>query len=340
MTLLTTLIPAYKPEYLGEVFLGLRRQSLRDFRVILSDDSPGGVIAEMIHAGHFGPLTTELNLLVVRGPGNARRNHEQLLDRWAGQTPLLHFHLDDDVIFPNFYRAHAAAHASGEFCATVSQRWLSQTDSRPAWDLPLPAFVNDSLLRAVPVSAQQLISSTLPTCENWLGEFSNIVLSAAGAAHYPRPPVDRLSYYGLMDIGALLAAVSVQPLLFLRDHLGVFRQHAQQSTRTTLRSHGHRVAMLVWATYALHAWHEGRVSDEDAIRAISITVQRCAQLYGQDDQVMNEFFNIVQHQSASLTLLHEVFSRFWLNLLASHPGTCAATTASAIVACAAEPATA
>ena len=340
MTLLTTLIPAYKPDYLGEVFLGLRRQSLRDFRVILSDDSPGGVITEMIRDGRFGPVVSELNLLVVRGPCNARRNHEQLLERWAGQTPLVHFHLDDDVIFPSFYSVHAAAHASGQFGATVSRRWLSQTDSRPAWDLALPDFVNDSPLRAVPVSAEQLIRSTLPSCENWLGEFSNVVFSASGAAHYPRPPVEGLSFYGLMDIGALLAAGSAQPLLFLRDHLGVFRQHAQQSTRTTLGSHGHRVVMLVWAAYALYAWQQGRISDQDAIRAISITVQRCAQMYGKGDPVMNEFFDLVHHQGASLTLLHEAFSRFWLDLLASHPGTCTAAPASAVAPCSTEPATA
>jgi hypothetical protein len=340
MSLLTTLIPAFKPEYLGEVFLGLRRQSWRDFRVILSDDSPGGVITEMIRNGHYGPLAKELDLLVVRGPGNARRNHEQLLERWAGQSELVHFQLDDDVIFPDFYRAHVAAHASGQYAATVSQRWLSQDNSLPAWDLPLPAFVNDSPLRAVTVSADQLIASTLPGCENWLGEFSNVVFSAAGAAHYPRPPVDGLSYYGLMDIGALLAAGSALPLLFLRDHLGVFRQHAQQSTQTTQRGHGHRVVMLVWAAYALFAWQEDKISDQDLIRALEITVQRCLQLYGENDPVMNEFFDLVQQHGASLTRLHGAFTRFWLTLLASHPGTRAAPTASALATPAAELATA
>lgn len=340
MTQLTTLIPAYKPDHLGEAFLGLRRQSWRDFRVILSDDSPGGVITDMIRDGHFGCLASELDLLVVRGPCNARRNHEQLLDRWAGQTELVHFQLDDDVIFPDFYRAHVAAHASGQYGATVSQRWLSQDTSLPAWELPLPAFVNGSPLRAVPVSADQLIASTLPGCENWLGEFSNVVFSAAGAAHYPRPPVDGLSFYGLMDIGALLAAGSAQPLLFLRDHLSVFRQHGQQSTQTTQGSHGHRVVMMVWAAYALYAWQEDRMGDQEVVRAITITVQRCLNMYGEHDPVMNEFFDIVQHHGASLTRLHEAFSRFWLALLASHPSTRAASARNTIATHAAEPATA
>jgi hypothetical protein len=332
MTLLTTLIPAYKPDYLGEVFIGLRRQTLRDFRVILSDDSPGGVITDMIRDGRFGPLAGELNLLVVPGPGNARRNHEQLLDRWAGQTPLVHFHLDDDVIFPDFYRAHAAAHASTAtkrgLGASISQRWLSQGNSLPAWDLPLPAFINDSPLRAVPVNSAQLFSSTVPMCENWLGELSNIVFSAEGARHYPRPPADGLSYYGLLDIGALLEAGSQLPLVFLRDHLGVFRQHAQQTTHQ-VHHHGGRISFLVWAATALHAWAQQRITAQQAAAAIGITVKRCLATYGETDEVVNQFYALVQREGASLAGLHQAFTAYWLQLLASHPATRAATVATA-----------
>jgi hypothetical protein len=323
MTRITTLIPAYKPEYLGEAFLGLRRQSFRDFQVILSDDSPGGVITEMIRDGRFGPLAAELNLLVVRGPGNARRNHEQLLDLWRGQSPLVHFQLDDDVIFPNFYRAHTAAHATGRFAATISQRWLSQTNSQPAWDLPLPAFINDSPLRMVPVTSPQLFASTVAVCENWLGELSNMVLSAEGASHYPRPPADALSYCGLLDIGALLEAGRHLPLLFLRDHLGIFRQHTDQVTRST-GSRSHRVALLAWAAFALHAWAEGRISAQDVVQAVSITVQRCMQQYPMDDPVMNAFYDIVQHEGTSIVKLHAAFTKLWLSLFADPSSSTAA----------------
>ena len=50
MATITTLIPAYKKEFLGEVFLGLRRQSFKDFRIVLSDDSPGDEISSLIRA--------------------------------------------------------------------------------------------------------------------------------------------------------------------------------------------------------------------------------------------------------------------------------------------------
>lgn len=326
MSRITTLIPAYKPDYLGEMFLGLRRQSFRDFRVILSDDSPGGVITDMVRDGRFGPLAAELNLTVVKGPGNARLNHQHLINQWAGSGPaadgLVHFMLDDDVVFPEFYRSHVEAHSGGKYALSVSPRWLSQGDSRPGWTLPLPTFVTQSPLRAVPVSPKQLFASVVPGCENWLGELSNMVWTAEGVRHYPVPPSAGLSYYGLLDISAVLEAGRTMPLVFVRDHLSVFRQHAEQTTRT-VHSHGHRVTMLVWAACALHAWKEGRISDAETARAIGTTVQRCLKLYGEQDEVMNGFYTLVQHQGTSLASLHDAFTAYWLALLASHPSTAA-----------------
>jgi hypothetical protein len=329
MTAITTLIPAFKPDYLGETLLSLRRQSVRDFRVVLSDDSPGGAITEMIRDRRFGAATDGLDLTVVRGPGNARLNHLRLLDLWAGATPFVHLLMDDDVLFPGFYRTHLQALASGPHAISASARWLSQDDSRPAWSLALPPVVEDSPLRFVPLDAAQLFPSVVPDCRNWIGELSNMLLTADAAARYPRPPAHGLNYYGLLDIGAVLEAAGARSVVFVRDHLSVFRQHAQQTTRG-VGSHGHRVAMLVWAAYALHAWHQQRVDAREAVQGISVTVKRCLETYGEADPVMNEFFAIVQREGKSLAGLHLAFSTFWLALLASHPGTAPADRAEAI----------
>jgi hypothetical protein len=134
MTKITTLIPAYKPDYLGEMFLGLKRQSVKDFRVILSDDSEGGAITNMIRDGRFGALQQELNLTVVPGPRNARLNHQHLIDLYqagAERSPFVHFMLDDDVVFPDFYKTHLEAHAGGKYAVSVSARWLSQATAGP-----------------------------------------------------------------------------------------------------------------------------------------------------------------------------------------------------------------
>ena len=50
---------------------------------------------------------------MVRGPKNARLNYQHLIDLWGRQSPYVHMQLDDDAIYPEFYRTHMAAHATG-----------------------------------------------------------------------------------------------------------------------------------------------------------------------------------------------------------------------------------
>jgi len=319
MSLLTTLIPAYKKDYLGELLLGLRHQRFKDFRIILSDDSPGAEITAMIRDGQFQALLANLDVLVVRGPQNARLNHQALLDLWGGQTPLVHFHLDDDVIYPDFYQAHVDAHAGRRVAATISRRWLSASDGRPALSVPLPAFVAADERRVVEFGADDLFATTVAVCENWLGELSNMVFSADGARHYPQPSAQGLNYYGLLDIGFLLEASRHMPLACVREHLGVFRQHPQQTTHNR-RSHGARIAFLAWIAYALAGWQEGRIDAAQAVNAIALASHRSLQ-HMADDEVVLEYLALLERHSSDLDALCAAFTGFWHQLLASQPAT-------------------
>lgn len=318
--MLTTLIPAYNQAYLGEALISLARQSVKPTKVILSDDSPGHAISEMIKEGRFEVATRHLNLTVVPGPKESRQNHEQLFDLWGGSTDFVHLLNDDDVILPEFYRTHLMAHRECRLSASVTPRWLSMGDSVPTWTLPLPSFIEDSPLRTILVDSETLVKSTLPSCTNWLGELTNIVLSADTAKRFPRPPIDELSYYGLMDISTLLSADPSLPIAFVRDHLSVFRQHPQQSTNS-LGTHGHRVTMLVWAPMAMRAWQQGRITHQDAIAALTITLQRYQQLYSENDPVMTAFVDVLDAHSGGMQELHDDIQRFWLSLLASDRST-------------------
>ncbi|MBC7663035.1 MAG: glycosyltransferase family 2 protein [Caulobacter sp.] len=327
MPTITTLIPAYNKEFLGETLLGLARQTFRDFRVILSDDSPGDEITQLIQSGHYGELGRTLDLQVVRGPKNARLNHQALIDRWAGDSPFVHLQLDDDVVFPEFYRSHIAAHQTGRFSASVSRRWVTHGDTRPVMGINQPAVVAQSPLLHVPVDADTLFRTMVPTCNNWIGEFTHMVMSAEGARAYPRPPVDDLSYYGWLDVGFVLTAVQKAPLVIVRDHLGVFRQHPSQTTHHMNTGIG-RVSSMAWVTTALLAWREGRISHADVVTAITWNVGQCLQRFGEDDAVINEFFGLIQAHGANLDQLYAAYKPFWLRVLAMHPATApsAATT--------------
>lgn len=318
MTTITTLIPAYKKEYLGETLLGLARQTFRDFRVIISDDSPDDEITRLVEAGHYGELGRTLDVQVVRGPKNARRNHQSLIDRWAGSSPFVHLQLDDDVVFPEFYRTHMAAHRTGRFSASVSRRWVTRGDTRPVMGIHQPAPVADSPLLYVPVDADTLFRTMVPTCNNWIGEFTHMVMSAEGARAYPRAPVDDLSYYGWLDVGFVLTAVQQAPLVIIRDHLGIFRQHPSQTTQALNTSIG-RVSSLAWVTTALLAWREGRIEAADVVTALKWNVHQCLERFGDGDPLINESFDLIRLHGGDLTQLCQAWRPFWLRVLASHP---------------------
>ena len=320
MPLITTLIPAFKPEFLGDVFAGLLRQDCRDFHVVLSDDSPGQRITAMIGAGEWGDAPRRLGLEVLPGPGHARLNQRALIDHWDGRTPFVHMHLDDDVIYPSFYRQHLGAQAGGRYSVSVSRRWMSQQDLAPAQGFGLPAFIEASPQLCVPIDDQTLFQSMLPSCDNWLGEFSNMLISAEGAAAWPRPRTDGANYLGWPDVGFLLEAVQRAPLLVLREYLGVFRRHPSQTTHHP-HNHGGRVSWLAWATYALLAWKDGWIAAEQAVHAISITVKRCLERFGDADPVINRFYDLVQHEGRGLPRLHAAYMPFWAELLASDRST-------------------
>jgi hypothetical protein len=318
--LIATLIPAYKPDFLAPLFAGLRAQTLRDFRVILSDDSPGATITEAIRAGRFDALINGLALTVVRGPCSPLKNHQRLLDTWARSTPLVHLLMDDDVIYPDFYREHATLHARQHLSASVSLRWLTGAGGEPFATLPLPAFVTQSEQRSVEVDMAQLFDSTVARGENWLGELSNMVFTADAASRFPRPPAEGVSYFGLPDVGLLLSAAAAGPVRVLRDHLSGFRQHAGQTTANT-QSTNLKIAHLAWVAFALQARRDGHLDDARAVQGIAVATQRCLQVYTADP-VMQGFFAIVQAHLADLAHFEAEFTVFWQALLRSCPDAC------------------
>jgi hypothetical protein len=318
MSAIVTLIPAYKPEYLGDLFVGLRSQKFKDFRVVLSDDSPGGEITKRIRGGVYGKLAQELNLLVVRGPcQGGHKNVQHLIANWGLTAEWVHVHLDDDVIYPDFYRAHIAAHASGSFSASVSLRWVTSPDGRPTQDLPLPEFLEKEPSHVVPVSSEQLFITTIPTCENWLGELSSVVLHRDAAARYVNSRIGTYSYYGLTDIGLLLDASRETSLVVIRDHLSGFRSHPQQ-TSAQLQSFEIKCGHLAWMSLCFAAWREGRVSSQQAVQSLGIALRRSAHLYA-DDAEIEPFFSLIRSHGHDLDSLANAFNSFWAAFLESHP---------------------
>jgi hypothetical protein len=317
---IATLIPAYKTGYLRPLFEGLRHQKFKDFRIILSDDSPDATITRALREGRFDDVIAGLHLSVVRGPCSGLQNHRHVLQTWHRGTPLVHMLMDDDVIDPDFYRCHVALHdAATPLAASVSLRRLIRSSGEPMGMLPLPDFITAASGESVLIDAATLVRSTVLPSQNWLGELSNMVLTAEAACRFPSPPATGPSYFGLPDIGLLLDAKDIGPIAVIRRPLGSFRQHPDQSTGN-VNSLSLKVAHLAWVSFALRARQERHLDDDETRSAIALAVRRCLGVYGAD-ATLRPFYELVRDHLMDLDALEAAFGGAWGTLLDANADT-------------------
>jgi hypothetical protein len=266
MTTLATLIPAFKPAYFVDLLACLTTQSRPPDRIILSDDSPDGAFIALMRRPEIAAATASLPIEVIQGPRKGPYpNVLLLLDQWGGSTDLLHLLLDDDVIYPDFYRRHVMAHEMGDFLCSVSRRWTATEDGMPVGEGRIPEAIEEHDGRLLTIDAAFAFSSTLPACNNWFGELSNAVLRAGMADVIRNRELAGVPNSGLEDLATFLSASLTAPLAIVNDHLGFFRTSAQQhsaSPMSTLMKASH----LAWPALALTALRIGRL-DEDEARA-------------------------------------------------------------------------
>ena len=92
-------------------------------------------------------------------------------------------------------------------------------------------------------------------------------------------------------------------MVIVRDHLGIFRQHAvaDHAPASTPAS----AACRRWpgSTTALRAWREGRITHADVVTAMKWNIGQCLERFGEDDAMINESFDIIQAHGADLDRL-------------------------------------
>ena len=260
---IAVLIPAYKLDFIEATLTGLCHQTFKDFDVFISDDSANEKISQEITKWQSSGLFSNLNLELVIGPKNAFLNHHHLDQRYSPDYEFIHFLMDDDYIYPTFYEQHLAAHMQNDFCASVSQRWLSNEENIPVGRMPDIGFLTNNIGHFTELDARSLSVMTLPHCYNWLGELSNMLLRPEGKLLFEKPPIaaDKLNYHGLMDIGTCLRLAQRKPLVFISSFHSNFRQHPNQTTHIH-GTWGSRFTRLSWASFALASHSRGLLSDQ------------------------------------------------------------------------------
>jgi len=312
--MITTLIPAYKVQYITQLLSCLATQNHNNFRVIISDDSPNNEVTAAIRKLQIIGFVSKLNLIIVEGPKiGSFANALHLLKIWNHSSPLVHLLFDDDLIYPSFYQMHLVAHTNAKIGASVSYRWIGNESGTPTQSPGAPAFIAKSNQLIELLNADQLYQTTVPYCVNWLGEFSNCVFTDAAIDLFHEHALNGTSYYGLGDIGLMLQASLSNDIAIIKEHLGVFRINPFQNTGN-LASISLRCGYVAWIALALDSYDLGKINKEQATNAIKLISKKISDRFQGSEEIL-QFAKLHKVFDVGSTELKRAFEELWLEML-------------------------
>lgn len=312
-----TLIPAYKTDYIESLLLAIRTQTVLPYRIIFSDDSPNGAFTDRLLSPEFALLRAGLNIEVLNGPRNgAFENFKHLVSAWNGESELFHLLLDDDVIYPEFYERHLVAHMSGNFSCSISRRWEANVSGQPTRGVNVPTAVARDASRMIALGPEVAFMTTVAEGKNWLGEFSNTVLRRSCQHLVLEPRLAGVSYAGLWDLGAFLAASVEQPICFIQDYLGFFRKGPGQNSAQSF-SPIMKAAVLGYVALAVAGRRLGTMDDDQAQKTFAI-ISGALNYWYPTQKDLDELKTAVARLAAGGNDAEADFLESWESFLSTH----------------------
>ena len=267
--LFTTLIPIYKTQFLEDTVQCLNIQSRKIFQVIFSDDSPTQDLAEILADINLTcPISFPYRIIQGKRIGPATNCHD-LFAEWLREqrTPYIHFFLDDDLIFPDFYLWHERALQQTKAKLCISARIVIDEKKTPFLRAKQPNFISQQNAHLIHLNFADCIASTLPSLDNWLGELSCATFHGASLAATLKGRLLHLPYYGINDLGLFLEMIATNSAYYIHQTLGAFRVNRWQTSRDR-ESTIFQLTNLAWAALIFDAQQIGLLSAEQSISAL------------------------------------------------------------------------
>ncbi len=314
---IVTLVPAFKPQYLPDLLNSFRNQTRAPRQIIFSDDSPDGAYGAVLMSEALEPLRRGLAIECHTGPRRGGYpNVLRLLEHWAGRSELVHVMLDDDVLYPEFYERHLVAHHSARLSCSISRRWSANDAGLPIAGQPVPPALASTPHRIVSLDADVVFMSTAIECKNWFGEFSNAVFHADAVPVLRKPMFEGVSYAGLWDLGAFMAASLVAPIAHIQDHLGYFRTGGAGNS-AQFNGPYMKAAHLGYVALNMGGRRLGRYTEAQVRHAYAVMAQAMVQRYGSQDD-MQPFIALLVRLAAGEAQAEADFIARWHAYLQRH----------------------
>lgn len=307
---ITTLIPAYKPQYLTDLLKSLYYQTRRSDRIIVSDDSPHGEFRAELFSPRYERLRTDLNIECIDGPrSGAYANFKHLIRYWDHSSELVHLMLDDDVCYPEFYNRHLMAHSLAPLSCSISSRWVADDTGMPVYIAPIPHAVQANQDRMITLSPKVLFQTSVSLCQNWFGEFSNIVMRDTSCELLLTPEIGGVSYAGLWDLGFVLSAGLRAPVGYIHENLGFFRTGGAGNS-SNQSGPFMKGAMLGYAALALGGHRVGQLELKQALDCFNWMGEEALRRWP-DQADMQPFHTLLKQVAAQAPGAEAAFLSAW-----------------------------
>lgn len=280
--MITTLVPAFKPEFFGPLLTCLAQQSRRPARVVISDDTPEGDFSAAARRNEdIRSALGRINGVILKGP--RRGYHENvrfLLAEYRTQaTEFFHILLDDDAIMPSFYSDHLEAHDARRAICCVSRRVIGFETGRMV--LPdLPFALQELRPGLARVDLEQMVRSFIIEGKpNWLGELSCMTLRRGFLDLEPDfNSLGGIGLEGSNDICTLLKSAIHGEVICLTEPKGMFRQNA--SNISSRRGYFFSLTRLVYIPIAIVLQRLSHVTRDDVSDIVARVGRRWLSTYG------------------------------------------------------------
>ena len=297
--MLTTLVPAFKPEFFLPLLRSLGSQTTKPRRVIISDDTEANSFAAVVlKDDSIRNLLKSLDGKIVRGPQKGyHENIRNLLAEFQkAPTDFFHILLDDDEIAPHFYEDHMQAHKSFNTMCCVSRRLILREPEKEPSVLAIPLGLNEIAPGQIRIPLEYLIKSLVVNGEwNWLGELSSMTLRRefldieAGFNTF-----GGIGLEGLNDIGTLLKSASKSDILFMKEPRGFFR--INNNSISSKRGFFFSLSILGGIPLAISLNKSGRLSRADVLTVTKRVLEEWRTIYGDGciAAILSEYCSLCQ----------------------------------------------
>jgi hypothetical protein len=312
-----TIVPAFKPKYLVGLLNDFRHQTRLPKKIIFSDDSPNAEYRKLLMSEELSPLRNGLHIECINGPKRGGyHNILHLLDYWKESSELVHVMLDDDGLYPTFYERHLVAHQAAHFSCTISRRWSATENGQPVAGQPIPAALVSHPNSLVMLGADVIFMSTVAECKNWLGEFSNAIFRSETLQVLRQPMFAGVSYCGLWDLGAFLAASQRGHIGYIQENLGFFRTGGDGNSSNFFGPYM-KAAHLGYVALCLGGWRLGRYNQEQAQSVFYMLSEAIKQRYGSEEDML-QFIVLISRLAQGDRSAEPVFIEYWHSYLKLH----------------------